>query len=135
MENKETCYELFGIECGDGWREILKPIFDYVSEYNKEHADDSQLEFMQIKEKFGGLRVYMNFYTEELRELIEKAEMASYETCEMCGSTENVGTIINGWITTCCEDCVKKIAEKRVDRIIKWKEHSSKLIKEFNNHE
>lgn len=34
----QTPYELFGVECGDGWKGLLKPIFDYIEKYNSEHT-------------------------------------------------------------------------------------------------
>ena len=40
------------------------------------------IEFRQIKEKFGGLRVYVNFHIKELDELIDKAEQKSFSVCE-----------------------------------------------------
>ena len=124
-------FELFGVECADGWKSLLQPIFDYVEQYNKEH-EEHKLEFLQVKEKFGGLRVYMNFETEELQKLIEEAESKSYLTCEFCGATENVGTIINGWISTCCEDCAKRISENRKTfKEVKWKSNSTKEVKSF----
>lgn len=114
-EEKDIPYpfELFGVECNKGWYDILTPIFDYVEEYNKDKEEDAQIKFLQIKEKFAGLRVYTNFVTKELDKLIEEAEEKSYETCEDCGSTTDVGTRLNGWLTTMCLECVKKEAEHR----------------------
>lgn len=114
----ETPYELFGIECGEGWKEALKPIFAYIEEYNKNNEE--KIEIHQIKEKFGGLRCYCNFVTNELNEIIRNAEYECSNTCELCGSKENVGTTL-GWITTCCEDCVKKMSEQRPSNIYRWK--------------
>ena len=60
---------------------------------------------VQVKEKFGGLRFYMTGGTDEIFDLIEKAEALSYKTCESCGAP---GTQSNSkWITTLCEDCRK----------------------------
>jgi hypothetical protein len=39
----------------------------------------------QVKEKFGGLRFYMNHSTEEIRRAIHEAEKESLMTCETCG--------------------------------------------------
>ena len=81
----QTPYELFGVECGDGWKGLLKPIFDYIEKYNSEHTKNP-IVIEQVKEKFGQLRFYVNFETEELSKLIEDAECDSWETCELCGS-------------------------------------------------
>lgn len=118
-------YERFGVECGDGWKNILQPIFDYIEKYNNIH--DEKIEVLQVKEKFGGLRFYTNFHTEELKELIKHAEDESYVTCELCGSKENIGHTL-GWITTCCIECAKNMSIKH-NRIVRWKP-----IKENNEH-
>ena len=102
MMTREDLHEM--CECNKGWYPLLDPIYDFVSWYNSTHLE--HIEFLQIKEKFGGLRVYTNFSVKELNELIEEAEDKSYCTCELCGSTENVTTKPNrphGWILTLCD--------------------------------
>lgn len=133
-ENKENNnrplepYELFGIECGEGWYKLLQPIFDYIEEYNKDKVnDDEKLIPLQIKEKFGGLRVYMNFYTDELNKLIEDAEDEAYNTCEICGSKEDIGQT-TGWITTMCRECVKKMAKKSKTGYVNWRSYKDKKL-------
>ena len=97
-------YELFGIECGKGWNKLIIPILDYIDLYNSGH--DDKIEILQIKEKFGGLRIYTSFSTPELDQLIDDAEEQSFKTCEYCGSTENV-TQTTGWIKTLCSKCME----------------------------
>ena len=65
-------YELFGVECGEGWHELLKPVFDYIENYNKDKSDENKIIVEQVKEKFGTLRFYCSFYTDELEKLIEE---------------------------------------------------------------
>ena len=98
-------YELFGIECGKGWNKLIIPILDYIDLYNSGH--DDKIEILQIKEKFGGLRIYTSFSTPELDQLIDDAEEQSFKTCEYCGSTENVSQT-TGWIKTLCSKCMKE---------------------------
>ncbi len=43
---------------------------------------------LQVKEKFGGLRYYIDWHQDQnpvLRGLIDEAERASFRTCEYCG--------------------------------------------------
>ena len=98
-------YELFGIECGKGWNKLIIPILDYIDLYNSGH--DDKIEIFQIKEKFGGLRIYTSFSTPELDKLIDDAEEQSFKTCEYCGSTENVSQT-TGWIKTLCRKCMRE---------------------------
>lgn len=117
-------FELFGVECGKGWNKLIQPLFEYIENYNQNKAKDEQIKVLQVKEKFGSLRYYTNFTTPELRDMIDDAEDRSYHTCEICGSTENIGHT-TGWITTLCHDCVKKnVIENNNHRI--W-------IKDDNN--
>ena len=55
----------------------------------------------QVKEKFGGLRFYVNGANEEHYNYISFAENMSYRTCEKCGNPGKLYT--NGWHTTLCE--------------------------------
>lgn len=101
-------YELFGIECDKGWHPLLKPIFDYIEEYNKDKDDEHKMQICQIKEKWAELCVYLNFYTDDVDKLIQKAEEEAANTCELCGNKNNVGVSYGGWYVTKCHDCVKK---------------------------
>ena len=145
MEEIKTCYELFGIECGKGWYPLIKPIIDYIEEYNKNN--DNKIEILQIKEKFGGLRIYTNFHTDELYDMINHAENESYHVCEICGSREDIGQT-QGWITTICRSCIIEASKKdtyfypqqwysyndnKVYCIEKYQANSDNLIKIFNN--
>ena len=125
INNKEYPFALFGIECSDGWLGIIQPILDYIEEYNIDKAEDYQIKILQIKEKWGGLRIYTNFETLELKQMIRDAESESYKTCEICGTNLNVGHTVGGWITTCCENCVKKMVSKR-NVLYKWRPNEPK---------
>lgn len=109
MENTlKTPYELFGIECGKGWKHLYEPVIKAVNKWNEEHKDEEfPMEIMQIKEKYGTLRIYLNFYTDEINDMIDKAEEESYHTCEICGKRID-GPIDIGWIYPMCEECFNK---------------------------
>jgi hypothetical protein len=104
-------YELFGVECGKGWYDLLKPIVEYIEKYNEDKEEEQKIRFTQIKEKWGGLRVYVNFGTDELFKLIEQAEDESYNICEDCGTRTDVGLKETGWIRTLCKECAIKEAK------------------------
>lgn len=61
----------------------------------------------QVKEKFGTLRFYMDYDTEEMRVLVREAEDKSATICESCGSSEGARTG-QGWIKTLCSPCESK---------------------------
>ena len=111
-EPKEP-YELFGIECGDGWKNLYQPIIDYIEEYNKDKEGEDKIEIYQIKEKFGGLNVYLSHYTDELTNMIKVAEEQSYHTCEICGRHINKPIEEHHWIYTMCRACYDEMKEKQ----------------------
>lgn len=71
-----------------------------------------QLYAVQIKQKFGGLRFYMNQSTPKMDGAIDLAEELSNNMCEVCsehGGHKNIGN----WITTLCEKHYKQELKKR----------------------
>jgi hypothetical protein len=81
---------------GVGWYPLIKDlIIDLI-----ELGWDKQT--CQVKEKFGGLRFYINGASNEVHKRISQAENLSYETCEKCGEKGELRTNI-GWHTTLCD--------------------------------
>jgi hypothetical protein len=82
-------------DVGPGWHRILLALhYDLL-------AVDPNYEVDQLKEKFGGLRVYLRYHHLACEKLIMEATRLSHETCEECGEPgETAGP---GWIKTLCE--------------------------------
>jgi hypothetical protein len=55
----------------------------------------------QVKEKYGGLRFYVNSATDEQYALIQFAESMSYRTCEVCGDRGRSNS--GGWVRVRCK--------------------------------
>ena len=66
-----------------------------------------QIVASQVKEKFGGLRFYVEGASDKQYAVISWAESLSYGICENCGSTKDIGQTQH-WITTICKDCYTK---------------------------
>ncbi len=110
--DKSNSLMRFGFTHGDGWYDIIyrlcQGIQDHLDEIDRTNAvpPSSPFEVLQVKEKFGGLRFYTNWEDDVIRDLINRAESASLETCELCGlQGEQRG---GGWIRTLCDACDKK---------------------------
>ena len=101
------------VECDDGWFDIidaaLMTIHGHITsrnnqiqsniEYAKDHdindpaypewrKDIELLEYpqvQQIKEKFGGLRIYLSNEDDYIHGIINMAEAIAVRTCEVCG--------------------------------------------------
>lgn len=59
------------------------------------------LRYIQIKQKFGELRVYVSGATDEARALINAAELRSRTVCEECGQPGNPCQR-RGWYRALC---------------------------------
>lgn len=87
-------------DINDGWLQILHDCFEemFLTGWNGE--------LLQVKEKFGGLRIYLSGYYPEIEEIIIKYSKLSYTVCERCSTTENVESRSSfGWSLTLCPTC------------------------------
>ncbi|CAG9994356.1 unnamed protein product [Clonostachys byssicola] len=94
-------------ECDDGWYDIIYRLSVSLASIVSNH-DDMQPEVytaVQVKEKFGALVVYMDRYSDEIDEAIDKAREESLRTCETCGAEGKLLKDSCLWRTTCdgCE--------------------------------
>lgn len=61
-----------------------------------------QIEFTQVKEKFGALRLYTNYYGGYIDGVISMASRMSQCTCETCGQPGKMRGM--GWYYTACDE-------------------------------
>ncbi len=116
----ESCMS-FGIECGLGWYDIISSVCYQIQQHEenergfekwKQKDDPSykseccSVTFDQIKEKFGGLRIYFSGGDSYIDGVVSMAEEMSYKICETCGSPGRPNK--EGWIITLCEKCKEK---------------------------
>lgn len=90
------------IECCDGWFSIINRLCLQL-QYQTDFHGAPQLVVAQVKEKFGGLRFYVDGSPSE-RQLacIERAERLCDSACEVCGKP---GVVRQGsWIKTLCDE-------------------------------
>jgi hypothetical protein len=95
----------WGIECGDGWFNLIDNLCDLL-QWDSDHNKYPQIEAVQVKEKFGTLRFYVNGTNLQQEGMISFAEYLSGSICERCGSMEDVSQT-NGWIVTLCKKCLE----------------------------
>lgn len=96
----------FGFEHGDGWFDLIWTLCEDLEKIVKEeHLQEGYFEVIQVKEKFGTLRFYVNGGTNAIYDRINKAEGDSSATCEQCGKQPAKSTSKGHWIRTLCEEC------------------------------
>lgn len=90
------------VNVGKGWVPIVrKAVEELVALDNLSEP----LEVVQVKEKFGGLRIYTNIYSDEIQSIIRKAEAECDKVCEHCGTQKDVQLRKTSWWKTLCETC------------------------------
>lgn len=104
----QTCM-CWGIECGNGWYQILDSLCHVIQEHVdaliKDKKANCQVEAEQVKEKYGSLRFYTNFEDDYISGAIRIASALSSRTCEDCGGHGTPSK--KGWITVLCNVCRK----------------------------
>lgn len=94
-EDREPIKERGFFCVGNGWLGLVKTLIEDLIQLGW----DKQI--CQVKQKFGGLRFYINDGSKEVFNKITEAEKKSYEICEKCGETGSPTK--GGWITTLCD--------------------------------
>jgi DNA gyrase/topoisomerase IV subunit A len=117
----------FFIECETGWSGIIEGMLHKIRShheiietirkmYPERELDYSPIYFLQIKEKFGGLRIYAtggDFYTRGIIDMAE--EMARY-VCEFSGDKGKIrtrkineeGVEVSAWVKCMSDEVAKK---------------------------
>ena len=92
---------------GPGWMPIVRELDAQLSFIDPDYT------IVQVKEKFGGLRYYIDSEknSEEMYKLISIAEGRCWRVCESCGSTNSVTTDKNPEdghyrVLTLCNKCL-----------------------------
>jgi hypothetical protein len=92
-----------------GWRKLLDRAQSAIEKHNAVLG--------QIKEKFGGLRIYLDSYDEELDDVIGKIEAESCETCDLCGAAGRIVAPAGRWLVARCLKCAaeQKATSERLE--------------------
>ena len=93
----------FGVSTNPGWYPLVEKL---LLDFRALPQEDGVVLINQIKEKFGGLRVYVEVsgsddFKERVRDMIEQAEKEASRTCEFCSNPGVLRT--PGWMRVTCE--------------------------------
>lgn len=127
-----------GISCPPGWIPIIIKLSEEISKLSV----DARVS--KIKEKFGTIRFYISDSTDEIDDLIKKAEKDCLSCCAYCGSKENVVGLSDtppnkhgeatGWYLYKCQPCREKsgwtreIEKSYLEKIIKRRAAEEKSV-------
>jgi len=142
-------YYPFWFECSDGWytliSELAGDIQNYVDNKNdsygykvkrgeakEEDRPEYQVRAVQVKQKFGGLRFYVNGGDDFVDGMITFAESMSLKICEHCGNPGR--SCGGGWIYTFCEPCETLDNKRREEYNTQYEvDRAARLAKEQAN--
>jgi len=99
----KTCSEslmCFGFEHDDGWFQLVYKLSEDLMVISSKLGIKPPVA-VQIKEKFGTLRFYVDNYHEAIAKRIEQAELESALLCEVCGNEGKQRS--QGWVRTLCD--------------------------------
>jgi len=96
LEERFPVYRRSSLEVGPGWLDMLWALAEWL-----EQVDPGREPFMQVKEKFGSLRLY-GPVTDAGEPIVEAAELLSGYVCEICGKLGR--RVTNGGLLTLCDD-------------------------------
>ena len=86
-----------GFYVGKGWRPVVEKALEQMV------AAGWDKELLQVKEKFGGLRIYVGHASDKIYEIIANATAACSKLCENCGEPGTLGG--THWVVTLCDKC------------------------------
>jgi hypothetical protein len=94
----------FGWECDKGWYPLIQELIDELNKLPDE------IEVLQVKEKFAGLRFYVCGASEKADKIISLYETYSYHICELCGAFWTAKERVrHGWWKTLCDKCAVEL--------------------------
>lgn len=91
----------------DGWIPIVQKLIEDINRL----SGDLDVNVVEIKEKFGTLRFYVDGSSKEIDELIDEAELKSSITCDLCGQPGELRR--GGWLRTLCDECHNKDVKRK----------------------
>jgi hypothetical protein len=111
-----------------GWSRVvwnLCSLIEWHLKYHKEPKPKPQV--VQVKEKFGGLRFYINGGDETINAFITFAESMCSGICQSCGTNQGVERKTDRyWMNTRCGSCRETEEVQRVKRDSEMNERITK---------
>jgi len=83
---------------GKGWAPLVAMV------YGARQMIPGQINIIDVKQKYGGLRINTDYMTDSLWKVISEVELKSFRICEVCGAAgELLKTQENVYMTRCEE--------------------------------
>lgn len=105
----------FYFECHDGWFDLLLDASIQLERQILSYPESIRQDIVasQVKEKYGTLRFYISYYTEELDEIVDAVERQSATVCETCGMPGKIRG--SSWLYCACDEHTAE-SDKKIDQ-------------------
>lgn len=100
-----------GLEINKGWLNLVSNLLYSIDNYIKTNKIKSELEVIQIKQKYAELRVYTDNSDDYIENLISMFEKRSTVVCEFCGERGKIQELHN-WYYVICDECKTNLEEE-----------------------
>jgi hypothetical protein len=118
-----------------GWLPIIDDLCGAIQEYidkttiyiRNEPQKPEQVTCFQMKEKFGGLRFYTGGHDDIVEGMIELAEYLCDNTCDECGSRNDLGKT-SGWISVKCRNCVIGHGDRAINNWMSFNQNNKEEV-------
>lgn len=100
-------------------RKFSESLLTFTVKEEMVEPEKIQLEFGQVKEKFGRLTIYPDNSNEEFTGMIDMASAMSCRICEVCGKPANL-CVRGHWYKTLCSDCCMTETYKDYEKAKSW---------------
>jgi hypothetical protein len=94
----------------EGWMQLFLQACEDIREPLEKACDLEKFRFLQVKEKYGQMRLYHTGAITEVCDIIDKYEFLSEQVCSECGKPAVAMT--RGWICPYCEEHIKNFTER-----------------------
>ena len=99
----------YGFECEDGWFDLIFDLSQRLTDCITQHPECSDVEVVQVKQKFGGLCYYFSDSSkvehEMLRTIVRDALERARSICELDGNPATGIYVCTRWYRCLCEPC------------------------------
>lgn len=113
LSTRNIRYPYCGFDIGDGWYPSV------VAALDKMIAAGWDKDLAQIKQKFGGLRIYIGQATDDVYQIIHGAEALCDTLCEGCGKPHGLKVPLSGMAY--CEPCAAAANAAAAAELATWR--------------
>lgn len=104
------------IEAPPYWYDTIEDLCASIQDYidnghvyiEGKEVHKPQIECLQIKQKFGTFRFYTNVQDLTVNGMIKMAAHICENTCQRCGSRQDIGYTRTNWVEVCCKSCASE---------------------------